>query len=130
MISKKIIIIPLITIAFSLTGCSLIPYLSNGLSSTSSESVEKKEEYYLDVKPLQNQSICPDLPKPKKYEVGALIAFKIENVTDVTFYPCLDDKELDYVRDDGTLGGYRYFEFKMPNHDAYLEIRSIGSDCC
>ena len=132
MITKKILLIPL-AFSLSLTGCSLIPSLINGVlssSSSSSESIEIEEGYYLSVKPLQDQSICPDLPKAKRYKEGTLISFKILHVTDVTFYPCLDDQELDYIRDDDIVGGYAYYEFEMPNHDAYLEIRSIGSDCC
>lgn len=82
------------------------------------------DRYYLDAKPLGDKNLSPNFPASGYYGVGQKISFKVEIVTDVSFYVYLNNEKLDYVRTDGVIGGYEYYEFNMPNKDISLGISS------
>lgn len=71
-----------------------------------------------------NSNASPDLPKTGHYAPGHKFSFKVEHVTDLTFYAYLNKELLTPVKDDGTLGGYSFYEFEMPSQDSALVITS------
>ena len=71
-----------------------------------------------------NSNASPDSPKTGHYAPGHKFSFKVEHVTDLTFYAYLNKELLTPVKDDGTLGGYSFYEFEMPSQDSALVITS------
>lgn len=69
-----------------------------------------------------SKDICPNAPKSGMYAEGTKFSFKILSVTDVTFYPYLDDLRIKPTKESFELGQYSFYEFEMPNHDATLTI--------
>ena len=71
-----------------------------------------------------SKDICPDAPKTGMYAEGTKFSFKILTVTDVTFYPYLDDLRIKPTKENFELGQYSFYEFEMPNRDVTLTITS------
>ena len=94
-----------------------------GLSACNMSNDKDGVHYYLHVNGV-SKDICPNLPKEGWYKKGKKISFKTQIVTDVSFYAFLNNEILDYVRCDDYLGGYYYYEFKMPAQETFLAISS------
>ena len=82
------------------------------------------DEYGLLVNKGSNLDISSDFPTTGWYKKGTKFSFKVEIVTDVTFYCYLNDELLNYYKDDGILGGYQYYEFIMPEKGSTLVLTS------
>ena len=80
-----------------------------------------REFYRLTVNGV-SEDICPDAPKSGAYVEGTKFSFKILCVTDMAFYPYLDDLRIKPTKDSYELGQYSYYSFEMPNYDATLTI--------
>lgn len=103
---KRLLLMPLMALCFaSATSCST--------------NVEK---YYLDAG--GSFHLSPDFPKSGYYKVNQKISFKVMIVTDVTFYPFLNDEMLKSYKSDERLGGYEYYTFNMPGRDSVLAVSS------
>jgi hypothetical protein len=82
------------------------------------------DEYVLTANKSSNSNISPDFPSSGWYKKGTKISYKVEIVTDVTFYSYLNDERLYCYKDDGFLGGYQYYEFIMPEEESILTLTS------
>lgn len=98
-----------------------LAFLSIGLVMIPSCKEGEVEKYHLTIQQT-NDSISPDFPKDGEYTAGKIISFKVEIVTDVSFIPYLNNEKLVYTKEDGSVGGYKYYSFKMPDHDSTLAI--------
>ena len=80
------------------------------------------DEYSLTANKPSNSNISPDFPSSGWYKKGTKISYKVEIVTDVTFYSYLNNEILQCYKDDGVLGGYKYYEFIMPEQGSTLTL--------
>ncbi len=69
-------------------------------------------------------TISPDLPKTAHYPENHPFSFKVGHVLDATLYVYLNNELLKPFKEDPTLDGYSYYEFKMPALDSTLVITS------
>lgn len=86
------------------------------------DRTNKDGEYRLKV--TGDLTISPDLPKTAHYPENHPFRFKVGHVLDATLYVYLNDELLKPFKEDPTLDGYSYYEFKMPALDSTLVITS------
>ena len=104
---KKIIFLPIMTIAFATVACEK----QKGVLVSS-------PKYQLDI--TGSKDMIMGGLKSGKFVAGETITFKVESVTDVTFYPYLNNERLTTDKYDDNYNAI--YEFVMPDKDSELAI--------
>ena len=118
MLMKTKYLIPFAVLSLTLIGCSGIMQENCACLPA---TTRKEGEYRLNVQ-AASKDICPNAPKEGYYKPGFKFSFKILCVTDVSFYPYLDETRIQAVKEANTLGEYAIYEFEMPERDCLLTI--------
>ena len=94
--------------------------VSDSVVSKLLDKTNQAQKHHLNV--IQDSSLPLDAPESGNYQENYRFTFKVEIVTDTSFYVFLNDELLPYVSSDDVLGGYQYYQFLMPNKDSTLVI--------
>ncbi len=94
--------------------------VSDSVVSKLLDKTSQAQSHHLNV--IKDGLLSFDAPESGNYQENYRFNFKVEIVTDTSFYVFLNDELLPYVSSDDVLGGYQYYQFLMPKKDSTLVI--------
>lgn len=116
---KKIVFLPFMALSLSIGGCDK----SVGVSTSSNKRKDNVIDDYIELMELKLEG-ATDLIigniKAGKYAPGEELTFKIESVTDITFYAYLNNEKLASTGYDGDYNAI--YSFTMPSQNSVLAI--------